>query len=141
MVIGRGGRHIAPEQAFEHIAGYACYNDGSIRDWQTATPQWTAGKNFWRTGGFGPWIVTQEEAGDITKQTLMTRVNGVEQQRAPIDDLCFDVPTLIEYCSTFTQLEAGDVIVTGTPADVDSLTGGDRLPAYRLTWTSRVEGT
>ena len=89
-----------------------------MREWQRHSTQFTPGKNFFATGGFGPWIVTPEEAGDITKQTLLTRLNGQEMQRATIDDLCFDVPTLIEYISTFTPLEPGDVIVTGTTGGV-----------------------
>ena len=80
--------------------------------------QFIPGKNFYKSGAFGPWIVTPEEMGDPTKAHLMTRLNGVEQQHATVDDLCFDIPTLIEYCSTFTQLEAGDVIVTGTTGGV-----------------------
>lgn len=118
VIIGRRCRHVKKEDWLSVVAGYSCFNEGSVREFQRHTAQFTPGKNFFNSGGFGPWIVTPEEAGDITKQTLMTRVNGVEQQHATIDDLCFDVPTLIEYCSTFTQLEAGDVIVTGTTGGV-----------------------
>jgi len=100
------------------VAGYSCYNDGSVRDWQRHSGQFTPGKNFYKSGAFGPWIVTPEEAGDITKAHLKSRLNGVEQQHATIDDLCFGIPALIEYCSTFTQLEAGDVIATGTTGGV-----------------------
>ena len=88
--------------------GLLRYNDGSIREWQRHSGQFTPGKNFYRSGAFGPWLVTSEEAGDITQAHLMSRLNGKEQQHATIDDLCFDIPTLIEYCSTFTQLEPGD---------------------------------
>jgi 2-keto-4-pentenoate hydratase/2-oxohepta-3-ene-1,7-dioic acid hydratase in catechol pathway len=123
VVIGKGGRRIAREAALSHVAGYACYNDGSIRDWQRHTSQFTPGKNFAGTGGFGPWLVTTDEISDISQQTLITRLNGVEVQRAPISDLVFDVPTLIAYCSIFTELVPGDVIVTGT-------TGG--VGAYRV---------
>jgi len=118
VVIARRCRHVKREDAASVIAGYACYNDGSVREWQRHSTQFTPGKNFPATGGFGPWIVTPEEAGDITKQTLLTRLNGEEVQRATIDDLQFDIPALIEYCSTFTFLEAGDVIVTGTTGGV-----------------------
>ena len=118
VIIGKGGRRISRETASSHVAGYACYNDGSIRDWQRHTSQFTPGKNFAGTGGFGPWMVTTDEITDISAQTLITRLNGVEVQRAPISDLVFDVPTLIAYCSTFTELVPGDVIVTGTTGGV-----------------------
>jgi 2-keto-4-pentenoate hydratase/2-oxohepta-3-ene-1,7-dioic acid hydratase in catechol pathway len=118
VIIGKSCRHVPKDRAHEVIAGYSCYNDGSIREWQRHSTQFTPGKNFVATGGFGPWIVTPEEVGDISKQTLRTRLNGEEMQHATIDDLCFDVPTLIEYCSTFTRLEPGDVIVTGTTGGV-----------------------
>jgi 2-keto-4-pentenoate hydratase/2-oxohepta-3-ene-1,7-dioic acid hydratase in catechol pathway len=118
VVIGRGGRRIAEADAWAHIAGYACYNDGSIRDWQTATPQWTAGKNFWRTGGFGPWMVTREEIADGRVMTLVTRLNGQEMQRTTTDKLIHSIPRQIAHISAFTPLAAGDVIVTGTPGGV-----------------------
>lgn len=118
VVIGRGGRRIAEADAWSHIAGYACYNDGSIRDWQTATPQWTAGKNFWRTGGFGPWMVTRDEIADGRVMTLVTRLNGQEMQRTTTDKLIHSIPRQIAHISAFTPLAAGDVIVTGTPGGV-----------------------
>ncbi len=118
VVIGRGGRRIAEADAWAHIAGYACYNDGSIRDWQTATPQWTAGKNFWRTGGFGPWMVTRDEIADGRVMTLVTRLNGQEMQRTTTDKLIHGIPRQIAHISAFTPLAAGDVIVTGTPGGV-----------------------
>ncbi|WP_395346148.1 fumarylacetoacetate hydrolase family protein [Variovorax sp. UC122_21] len=118
VVIGRGGRRIAEADAWAHIAGYACYNDGSIRDWQTATPQWTAGKNFWRTGGFGPWMVTRDEIADGRVMTLATRLNGQEMQRTTTDKLIHSIPRQIAHISAFTPLAAGDVIVTGTPGGV-----------------------
>ncbi len=118
VVIGRRCRHVPRDRAKDVIAGYACYNEGSVREFQRHTAQFTPGKNFWRSGAFGPWIVTPEEVGDITRQTLLTRLDGEEVQHATIDDLCFDIPTLIEYCSTFTELLPGDVIVTGTTGGV-----------------------
>jgi 2-keto-4-pentenoate hydratase/2-oxohepta-3-ene-1,7-dioic acid hydratase in catechol pathway len=118
VVISRRCRHVKREDAAAVIAGYACYNDGSVREYQRHSTQFTPGKNFPGSGGFGPWIVTPEETGDITRQTLLTRLNGEEVQRATVDDLQFDIPTLIAYCSTFTWLEAGDVIVTGTTGGV-----------------------
>ena len=118
VIIGKRCRHVKKADRQSVVAGYSCYNDGSIREWQRHSTQFIPGKNFFKSGAFGPWIVTPEEAGEITQAHLMTRVNGVEQQHATVDDLCFDIPTLIEYCSTFTQLEAGDVIVTGTTGGV-----------------------
>ena len=124
VVIGRGGRRIAEADAWNHIAGYACYNDGSIRDWQTATPQWTAGKNFWRTGGFGPWMVTRDDIKDNQVMTLVTRLNGQEMQRTTTDKLIHSIPQQIAHISAFMPLAAGDVIVTGTPGGV----GAKRTP-------------
>jgi 2-keto-4-pentenoate hydratase/2-oxohepta-3-ene-1,7-dioic acid hydratase in catechol pathway len=118
LVVGKAGRHISRADAASHIAGYSCYNDGSVRDWQHHTTQFTPGKNFHATGGFGPWLVTPDEFGDSANATLITRLNGEEMQRGTIDDLVFDIPGLIEYCSTFTALEPGDIIVTGTPGGV-----------------------
>jgi 2-keto-4-pentenoate hydratase/2-oxohepta-3-ene-1,7-dioic acid hydratase in catechol pathway len=118
VVIGQGGRRISEANAWDHIAGYACYNDGSIRDWQTATPQWTAGKNFWRTGGFGPWMVTRDEIRDDQVMTLVTRLNGEEMQRTTTDKLIHSIPRQIAHISAFTPLSPGDVIVTGTPGGV-----------------------
>ncbi|HVV40648.1 MAG TPA: fumarylacetoacetate hydrolase family protein [Nitrobacter sp.] len=135
VIIGKGGRRIARERALQHVAGYACYNDGSIRDWQRHTSQFTPGKNFSGTGGFGPWMVTTDEIPDVSKQTIATRVNGMEVQAAPISDLVFDVPTLIAYCSTFTELVPGDVIVTGTTGGV----GAYRVPPLWLKHGDVVE--
>lgn len=118
VIIGKGGRRIPEARAFEHVAGYACYNDGSVRDWQRHTAQFTPGKTFPGTGGFGPWLVTPDEIPDPARLTLETRLNGKVMQAAPISDLVFDVPKLIAYCSTFTPLGAGDVIITGTTGGV-----------------------
>ncbi len=118
VVIGTRCRHVAKADVGRVIAGYACYNEGSVREFQRHSAQFTPGKNFYHSGAFGPWMVTAEEAGDITKSHLITRLNGQEVQHATVDDLCFDIPTLIEYITTFTQLEAGDVIVTGTTGGV-----------------------
>lgn len=118
VVIGAPGRRIVREDALKHVAGYACYNDGSIRDWQRHTAQFTPGKNFVGTGAFGPWLVTADEIPDPTALELTTRLNGEEMQRGVISDLVFDVPTLIAYLSTFTPLSTGDVIITGTTGGV-----------------------
>ncbi len=117
LVIGKPGRHIAKQDALSHVCGYACFNDGSIRDIQFKHSV-SAGKNFHATGGFGPWIVTTDEIPDPRGLHLVTRLNGVEVQHTGIDDLIFDIPTLISYCSGWTPLVAGDVIATGTPEGV-----------------------
>ena len=124
VVIGTGGRRIAEADAWGHIAGYACYNDGSVRDWQNFTTQWTAGKNFWRTGGFGPWMVSADEIAPGQKLTLTTRLNGQELQRASTDMMILSIPRQIAFISTCMPLEPGDVIVTGTPGGV----GNKRTP-------------
>jgi 2-keto-4-pentenoate hydratase/2-oxohepta-3-ene-1,7-dioic acid hydratase in catechol pathway len=124
VVIGRGGRRIAEQDAWSHIAGYACYNDGSVRDWQRHTSQWAPGKNFYRTGAFGPWMVTADEIPPNTTMTLVTRLNGNEMQRATTELLIHSIPKQIAYLSAFTPLEPGDVIVTGTPGGV----GARRTP-------------
>lgn len=118
VIIGRKGKHISVEQAFDYVAGYSCYNDASIRDWQMHTGQYTAGKNFDATGPFGPYLVTADEIEDITKETVTTRLNGEQVQHAPFSDFIFDIPALIAYVSTFCTLQPGDVIVTGTPGGV-----------------------
>ena len=124
VVISTAGRRIAEADAWGHIAGYACYNDGSVRDWQNFTTQWTAGKNFWRTGGFGPWMVSADEIAPGQKLTLTTRLNGQELQRASTDMMIHSIPRQIAFISTFMPLEPGDVIVTGTPGGV----GNKRTP-------------
>ena len=118
VVIGRGGRDIAPEDAWDHVAGYSCYNDGSVREFQFHAKQIAAGKNFEATGGFGPWLVTADEIrpGQVLK--LETRLNGETVQSGDTGQMIFDVPQLIAYASTIFTLSPGDVIVTGTPAGV-----------------------
>ena len=118
VVIGKGGRRIAVAEAFGHVAGLSCYNDGSIRDWQLATPQWTPGKNFPATGAFGPWLVTADELDPTRVLSLVCRLNGQEMQRTTTDLMMFSIPRLISHISTFTTLEPGDVLVTGTPGGV-----------------------
>jgi 2-keto-4-pentenoate hydratase/2-oxohepta-3-ene-1,7-dioic acid hydratase in catechol pathway len=118
FVIGRKGRHISEADALSHVAGYACYNDGSVRDWQLHTSQFTPGKNFVGTGGFGPWLVTPDEVPEIMRAGLVTRLNGQEVQQTTTDDLIFGIPELIAYCSQFTELVPGDIFSTGTPSGV-----------------------
>lgn len=118
VVIGPGGRRIAEADAWKHVAGYSIFNDGSVRDWQNHTTQWTAGKNYWRTGGFGPWIVTTDELPGGSLLTVTTRLNGTQMQRASTDMLIHSIPSLIAYISAVMPLAPGDVIVTGTPGGV-----------------------
>ena len=118
VIIGKHARHVPRARAMEHVAGFTCCNEGSVRDFQYHTIQFTAGKNFHRSGAMGPWMVTRDEQPDPGALHLQTRLNGEVLQDSPVSDLCFDVPRLIEYCSTWTPLAPGDVIVTGTPGGV-----------------------
>ncbi|HZR72301.1 fumarylacetoacetate hydrolase family protein [Bradyrhizobium sp.] len=124
VVIGKPGRHIPANRALAHVAGYACYNEGSIRDWQRHTSQFLAGKSFAESGSFGPWLVTTDEIPDPSKLTLQTRLNGAVVQNTTTDLLITPVPELIAYISTICPLAPGDVIVTGTPGGV----GAKRTP-------------
>lgn len=124
VIIGKPGRRIAEADVWDHIAGYSCYNDGSVRDWQRHTSQWGPGKNFWRTGGFGPWMVTTDEIPARTVMTLVTRLNGQEMQRATTEMMIHSIERQIAYVSTIAPLQPGDVIVTGTPGGV----GARRTP-------------
>lgn len=135
VVIGKGGRRIPADRALDHVAGYACYNDGSIRDWQAHTLQFGPGKNWPQTGAFGPWMVTPDEFGELGPQRLQTRLNKSVMQAAPLSDMIFPVPRLIEYISTFTPLAPGDVIVSGTPGGV----GAKRDPQVFMKEGDRVE--
>lgn len=118
LVIGKAGRHIPASRALDHVAGYACYNEGSIRDWQRHTSQFLSGKTFAESGSFGPWLVTTDEIPDPSKLTLQTRLNGTVVQNTTTDLLITAIPELIAYISTICPLIPGDVIVTGTPGGV-----------------------
>lgn len=128
IVIGRPGRYVPAGEALSHVFGYSCFNDGSLRDFQKHSV--TAGKNFYRTGGFGPWIVTADEIGDPTRLDLVTRLNGTEVQRSNTGMLIYSLAEIISYISQFTPLEPGDVIATGTPEGV----GARRTPPL---WMSK----
>jgi 2-keto-4-pentenoate hydratase/2-oxohepta-3-ene-1,7-dioic acid hydratase in catechol pathway len=118
-VIGRGGRRIPRENALDHVAGYSLFNDGSIRDVQLRTPQWTVGKNYDGTGAFGPFLVTADELPPGCRGLrLKTRLNGETVQEALTNDLIFDVQTLVSELSSAFSFEPGDIIVTGTPSGV-----------------------
>lgn len=119
VVLGKGGRHIRKEDALSHVAGYSLFNDGSVREYQFKAPQWTVGKNFDCTGGFGPDLVTADELPPGARGLLLqTKLNGQVVQSASTDDMIFDVETLISVISEAITLEAGDVIVSGTPAGI-----------------------
>ena len=127
IVIGKVARHVSRADAYDYIGGYCCFMDGSIRDWQRHTGQFTAGKNFERSGAIGP-MVPAAQVPDPTALQLTTRVNGKIMQEGHIGDLVFDIPALVEYCSTFTELQPGDIIATGTPGGV----GAARKPPVWL---------
>tara|TARA_B100001123_G_scaffold45093_1_gene46162 strand:+ start:1005 stop:1853 length:849 start_codon:yes stop_codon:yes gene_type:complete len=135
VVIGKGGAHIQPEDALDHVAGYACYNEGSVRDWQFHVHQYSMGKNFNATGGFGPWLVTTDDIPDPDALTVTTRLNGEQMQFGEFNDVAFNIPTLISYVSRALPWCAGDVIVTGTPGGV----GFKRTPPIFLTEGDVVE--
>ncbi|HMJ27794.1 MAG TPA: fumarylacetoacetate hydrolase family protein [Xanthobacteraceae bacterium] len=120
IVIGKAGRRISEQDALGYVAGYACYNDGSVRDWQYHTTQFLPGKNFNGTGAFGPWLVSSDEIPDPSALRLTTRLNGNVMQTATVDMMITSIAAQIAYISTFTTLEPGDVIVTGTPGGVGS---------------------
>lgn len=124
MVIGLPGRRIPIEECLDHVFGFSCYNDGSVREYQRHTSQFTPGKNFTQTGGFGPWIMTTEEISDLNDMELLTHLNGELVQHAWSSDMVFDFASILNYCSMFIELKPGDVIVTGTPGGV----GAQRNP-------------
>jgi 2-keto-4-pentenoate hydratase/2-oxohepta-3-ene-1,7-dioic acid hydratase in catechol pathway len=135
VVIGKPGRNVSEAHAYEYVAGYTCFNDGSVRDWQRRASQWGPGKNFPASGACGPCLVTADEIADPPQLELITRLNGQIMQRANISDLIFGIPALIAYCSTFTELQVGDLIVTGTPGGV----GGARNPPLWMTRGDLIE--
>ena len=118
VVIGAEARNVAEADALSHVAGFACYNDVSIRDFQRHTTQFTPGKNFPGSGPFGPYLTTSDEVGPLGPQRIRTRLNGEVVQDSKLENMIFDVPKLIAYLSLWTLLRPGDVIVTGTPGGV-----------------------
>ena len=124
LVIGKSGRDIPAARALEHVAGFACYNDVSIRDYQNHTTQFTPGKNFPGTGPFGPALVNPVDLGQLGPQRIQSRLNGKVMQDATLGEMIFSIPALIAYVSQWTRLDIGDVIVTGTPGGV----GVKRVP-------------
>ena len=118
VIVGTRARHVPRERAFDVIAGYSCFGDHTLRDYGRHERQITPGKNFDRSGAFGPWIVTKDEIPDPAALTIEGRLNGEVMQHASTGDLIFDIPFLIEYLSSWTVLKPGDVIATGTPGGV-----------------------
>jgi 2-keto-4-pentenoate hydratase/2-oxohepta-3-ene-1,7-dioic acid hydratase in catechol pathway len=133
IVIGRGGRRISSERALGHVAGYTCFMDGSLRDYQKHS--FTAGKNFDSSGACGPWLVSAAQVPNPQALTIETRVNGAVMQHASTAEMIHSVADIIAYCSIFTHLEPGDVIATGTPAGV----AAGRTPPPWLKPGDRVE--
>lgn len=135
IVIGKSGRYISEAEAFDHIAGYACFNDASVRDWQWHTTQFAPGKNFPGTGALGPQMVTPDEAGDLADVHVISRLNGEVMQDQPIRDMIFPIPQIIAYVSSFTPLSPGDIVATGTPGGV----GAKRQPPVWMKSGDRIE--
>jgi 2-keto-4-pentenoate hydratase/2-oxohepta-3-ene-1,7-dioic acid hydratase in catechol pathway len=131
VIIGRGGRHIPVERAFDHIAGFSCFNEGSIREYQRHNRNFGLGKNFERSGSVGPWLMTADEFGDPQRQRVVTRLNGIERQNAPLDDMLFPVEQVVHYLSTGYALQPGDVIAMGTPGALPPHPGETLEPAGR----------
>ncbi|WP_454736145.1 fumarylacetoacetate hydrolase family protein [Cupriavidus necator] len=118
VVIGKGGAHIAPEDAMDHVAGYTCFNDASVRDWQFHTHQYGMGKNFRATGSLGPWLVTADEIPDYRQLSVQGLLNGERLQQGRLADLAFDIPNLIAYVSQALDWQPGDILATGTPSGI-----------------------
>jgi 2-keto-4-pentenoate hydratase/2-oxohepta-3-ene-1,7-dioic acid hydratase in catechol pathway len=135
VVVGKPAYRLPVERAAEHVAGYACFNDGTLRDWQHHTHQFTPGKTFQKTGAFGPELVTPDEIRDFANATIETRLNGQVMQAAKLGDMIFSVPQIISYASGFTPLQPGDVIATGTPGGV----GFKRQPQVFMKAGDRIE--
>lgn len=137
VIIGKGGRAIAETDALGHVAGFSCFNDASVRDWQKHNIQFTPGKNFPGTGALGPMLVTPDEIGDLGAQRVVTRLNGEIVQDQPISDMIWGVAAIIAYLSAFTLLAPGDLIATGTPGGV----GAKRNPPLWMKPGDLVEVT
>lgn len=115
VIIGRAGRHIPVDKALDHVAGYTAVNEGSVREYQHHNRQFGLGKNFGASGSYGPWMMTPDEFGDPASHRLITRINGVERQNAPLDDMLFSVAQVVSYLSEAYTLQCGDFIAMGTP--------------------------
>jgi 2-keto-4-pentenoate hydratase/2-oxohepta-3-ene-1,7-dioic acid hydratase in catechol pathway len=135
VVIGKRARHVPRARALDHVAGFSCLNDGSVRDFQRHSGQFTPGKNFVASGAMGPWIVTRDEISDPAGLSLETRLNGEVVQSESTGELIFGIAELIEYISIWTELMPGDVIATGTPGGV----GAGREPPLWMKDGDQIE--
>lgn len=133
VIIGKDARNVGREHALEHVAGYSCFMDGSVRDMQYTW--YTAGKNWERTGAFGPYMVTAAEIPDPNRLAIRTFLNGVKVQDDNTSSMMRSVAELIEYISAFSPLSAGDVIITGSPGGV----GKKRNPPLFMKPGDRIE--
>jgi 2-keto-4-pentenoate hydratase/2-oxohepta-3-ene-1,7-dioic acid hydratase in catechol pathway len=123
VVIGKPGRYIPVDKALDYVAGYSCYNEGSVREFQSHNRQFGLGKNFEQSGSFGPWLMTADEFGNPAKHTVIARLNGVEKQKSELSDMLFSVEQVIHYLSLGYQLRLGDVIAMGTPGSLKPAPG------------------
>lgn len=135
VVIGKGGAHIDPADAMDHVAGYTCFNDASVRDWQFHTHQYGMGKNFRATAALGPWLVTADDIPDYRELTVTGVLNGAQVQEGRLASLAFDIPMLIAYVSQALTWNPGDILATGTPSGV----GFKRTPPLFLKAGDRFE--
>tara|TARA_R110000764_G_scaffold90881_1_gene173362 strand:- start:15808 stop:16662 length:855 start_codon:yes stop_codon:yes gene_type:complete len=135
VVIGKGGAHIKPEDAMSHVAGYTCFNDSSVRDWQFHTHQYGMGKTFKNTGALGPWLVTADEIADYRELRVTGVLNGEQLQEGKLSELAFDIPHLISYVSKALPWNPGDILATGTPSGI----GFKRKPPIFLKPGDRFE--
>ncbi|WP_322021294.1 MULTISPECIES: fumarylacetoacetate hydrolase family protein [unclassified Burkholderia] len=134
VIIGKPGRYIPVERALEYVAGYTCLNEGSVREYQVHNRQFGLGKCFEASGSYGPWLMTADEFGNPAKHTVLTRINGVVRQRAPLDDMLVDVARTVSYLSRGYRLRPGDLIAMGTPGalkpEPDDVEGNDLTRQY-----------
>jgi 2-keto-4-pentenoate hydratase/2-oxohepta-3-ene-1,7-dioic acid hydratase in catechol pathway len=118
VIIGKECRNVSEANAMDYVAGFAIFNDGSVRDWQFHTKQLTPGKNFWRTASLGPALVTKDEIPDVNNLSIKTTLNGQTVQDGNTRDMLFKIPAFMAYASTVAPLLPGDVLATGTPSGV-----------------------
>lgn len=135
VAIGKHGHKISAERAMDYVGGYCCLNDGSVRDWQKHSSQFTPGKNFYQSASLGPWLVTADDIPDPSALTMRTLVNGEIKQQIGMDQMIFSISWLISYFSTFTPLAPGDLIATGTPSGF----GSSRTPPEFLSVGDTIE--
>jgi 2-keto-4-pentenoate hydratase/2-oxohepta-3-ene-1,7-dioic acid hydratase in catechol pathway len=134
VVIGKPGRYVPVERALEYVAGYTCLNEGSVREYQMHNRQFGLGKNFEASGSYGPWLMTRDEFGDPASHSVLTRINGVVRQRAPLNDMLLSVAQVVSYLSEGYRLRPGDLIAMGTPGALkpqpDDVEGRDLSRQY-----------